>query len=81
MSNAADSHPVPEKWLEIVRAKVGMIRYGSVLITVHDGRVTQVELIERTRIGTEEGEAGRADAKPPAKAGVPPRPGGRPWRP
>jgi hypothetical protein len=36
-------------WLEIVRNNVSNLRFGSVQITVHDGRVTQVESIEKTR--------------------------------
>lgn len=38
-----------EAWLEVVRRKVAGIRFGSVQITVHDGRVTQVESLEKTR--------------------------------
>jgi hypothetical protein len=37
-------------WLEVVRRKVGSLRFGSVQITVHDGQVTQVESVEKTRI-------------------------------
>ncbi len=37
------------EWLEIVRKNVAALRFGSVQITVHDGRVTQVESIEKTR--------------------------------
>ena len=37
------------EWLEIVRNNVSNLRFGSVQITVHDGRVTQVESIEKTR--------------------------------
>lgn len=36
-------------WLEVVRLNVANLRFGSVQITVHDGRVTQVESIEKTR--------------------------------
>ncbi len=36
-------------WLPIVREKVARLKFGSVQITVHEGRVTQVESIERTR--------------------------------
>ena len=36
-------------WLEVVRQNVANLRFGSVQITVHDGRVTQVESIEKTR--------------------------------
>lgn len=39
-----------EEWLNVVRKKVKQLQYGSVQITVHDGRVTQVESIEKTRI-------------------------------
>jgi hypothetical protein len=37
------------EWLEIVRKNAANLRFGSVQITVHDGRVTQVESIEKTR--------------------------------
>jgi len=36
-------------WLEVVRQNVANLRFGSVQITVHDGRVTQVESVEKTR--------------------------------
>jgi hypothetical protein len=36
-------------WLEVVRQNVAGLRFGSVQITIHDGRVTQVESIEKTR--------------------------------
>jgi hypothetical protein len=45
-----------QRWLEVVREKVRTIRFGSVQITVHDGRVTQVEAIEKTRIDPERPE-------------------------
>lgn len=41
-----------ETWLEVVRQKVAGIRFGSVQITVHEGRVTQVESLEKTRFST-----------------------------
>lgn len=43
-------------WLEVVRNNVSNLRFGSVQITVHDGRVTQVESIERTRFVTARNE-------------------------
>ncbi len=46
-----------ESWLEIVRRKVSAIRFGSVQITVHEGRVTQVESLEKTRIAPEKAES------------------------
>lgn len=36
-------------WLEVVCQNVANLRFGSVQITVHEGRVTQVESIEKTR--------------------------------
>jgi len=36
-------------WVDVVRENVENLRFGSVQITVHDGRVTQVESIEKTR--------------------------------
>lgn len=38
-----------EPWIDVVRQKVAAIRFGSVQITVHEGRVTQVESLEKTR--------------------------------
>ncbi len=40
------------EWLEIVRQTVVSLRYGVVHITVHDGRVTQIEKTEKRRQDT-----------------------------
>lgn len=37
-------------WLQIVRQKVEALRFGVVQIIVHEGRVTQIESTEKTRI-------------------------------
>ena len=37
-------------WLKLVREKVESLRFGTVQITVHDSRVTQIERTEKTRI-------------------------------
>lgn len=58
-----DSHS-PEPWLEVVRQKVAAIRFGSVQITVHEGRVTQVESLEKTRFATAGDEPTDAARKP-----------------
>ncbi len=57
---SAESQPNlnTQKWIDIVKSKVGQIRYGTVQITVHDGRVTQIELNEKTRVDPEEGRSG-----------------------
>jgi Uncharacterized small protein len=45
---AASTH-LPD-WLAIVRAKVESLRFGVVQIVVHDGKVTQIERTEKTRL-------------------------------
>jgi hypothetical protein len=41
--------PAAPDWLGVVTTKVRALRFGVVQITVHEGRVTQVEVAERTR--------------------------------
>ncbi|MBN8456824.1 MAG: YezD family protein [Verrucomicrobia bacterium] len=50
------------EWLEVVRQKVAKLRFGSVQITVHDGRVTQVESIEKTRFAPKPRDARESQA-------------------
>ncbi|GGD74988.1 YezD family protein [Paenibacillus nasutitermitis] len=38
-----------QEWLERISAQVNGLEYGSVLITVHDGRVVQIDRTERRR--------------------------------
>jgi len=45
-----NQEPPAEVWLDIVRQKVDAMRFGSVQIVVHEGRVTQVESTEKTRL-------------------------------
>lgn len=51
-SSDAAEH-VDEDWLQVVREKVSKLKFGSIQITVHEGRVTQLESIERTRFSTD----------------------------
>ncbi len=51
------------QWLELVRARVSGLRFGTVQIVVHEGRVTQVESTERFRLPAEFApQDSRADA-------------------
>lgn len=46
-------------WIALVREKVAGLRYGVVQLVVHDGRVTQIERTEKTRLpATREPQAG-----------------------
>ncbi len=42
-------------WLEVARQKVQNLRFGSIQITVHEGQVTQIESVEKTRFPTQKG--------------------------
>ncbi len=65
MDSTTSKRPVRDDaktdWLEIVRGYVTNLRFGSVQITVHEGRVTQIESIEKTRFvaAREEGDSGK----------------------
>jgi len=37
-------------WIEVIKEKLGGLRYGQILLTVHDGRIVQIERTEKTRL-------------------------------
>ena len=46
------------EWLRVVQEKVESLRFGVVQLVVHDGRVTQIERTEKTRLsGTRDASA------------------------
>ena len=44
-------------WLALVREKVESLRFGVVHLIVQDGRVTQIERTEKTRLSTDSAPA------------------------
>jgi len=44
------SAPAKAEWLRVVQEKVETLRFGVVQLVVHDGRVTQIERTEKTRL-------------------------------
>lgn len=46
----------PPDWIALVREKVESLRFGVVQLIVHDGRVTQIERTEKTRLAAASGE-------------------------
>ena len=48
ISDSDQAHLSPQ-WLSIVRDRVHSLRFGTVQIVIHEGRVTQVDSTERTR--------------------------------
>ena len=65
MTATLHQEPTSESWLEIVRQKVEAMRFGSVQIVVHEGRVTQVESTEKTRLPDAEPAARSTKRKSP----------------
>lgn len=49
IDHASASSSLPDG-LALVREKVESLRYGVVQLVVHDGRVTQIERMEKTRL-------------------------------
>ncbi len=49
IDSTSDSSALPD-WIAIVREKVESLRFGIVQLVVHDGRVTQIERTEKTRL-------------------------------
>jgi len=47
---AAPASPAAPDWLELVREKVAALRYGVIQLVIHEGRVTQIESTEKTRL-------------------------------
>ena len=37
-------------WIEVIKEKLGGLRFGQILITVHEGRPVQIERTEKTRL-------------------------------
>lgn len=51
LTSKPKSAPVPAfDWIELVREKAGLLRYGSLHITIHDGRITQIDVLEKHRL-------------------------------
>lgn len=49
VSSSASPTEIPD-WLALVREKVESLRFGVVQLVVHEGRVTQIERTEKTRL-------------------------------
>jgi hypothetical protein len=56
MSFKAENHSAEQpndtepEWFRLVRQNVSSLKFGTVQITVHDSRVTQVERSEKVRL-------------------------------
>lgn len=50
LSSTQNGVPSEEGWLKVVERQVEALRFGSVQITVHDGRVVQIEATVKVRL-------------------------------
>ncbi len=50
LAESSSAAPALPAWLDLVRQKVANLRFGQVYIVVHDHQVTQVEVLEKTRL-------------------------------
>jgi hypothetical protein len=66
---SSEAKATAPNWVQVVQDQVGAIRFGIVLITVHDGRVAQVERTEKVRFDRLSGDAhpGAAKSSPEGK--------------
>jgi hypothetical protein len=51
-----DSAPLPPALLQELRKALGSIRYGSIELVIHDGRVVQLERRQKVRFEPEPSE-------------------------
>ncbi|MNZ57041.1 hypothetical protein D3C78_750060 [compost metagenome] len=58
---------VDQQWLERIAEQVTGIQYGQVTITVHDGRIVQIDRTERTRYEGPARKQTPPDEQQPAK--------------
>jgi len=50
LADAADAGSPAERVLALVSEQLARIRYGSIALSIHDGRVVQIEVSEKTRL-------------------------------
>ena len=39
-----------QNWIQVIKENLAGLRYGQILLTVHDGRIVQIEKTEKTRL-------------------------------
>lgn len=64
MSLPDSSVPDFTQWVGLLEQKIASIRFGSIQIIVHEGRITQIESTEKIRLSHESPGARRSSARP-----------------
>jgi len=49
MTDSSNNHPA-DSWTRLLAEKLRHLRYGTIQLTVHDGRIVQMDCTERTRL-------------------------------
>jgi hypothetical protein len=52
-SGSTENAQADNKWIPLVEEKVRALRFGIVQITIHNGKVVQIDSTERTRMEIE----------------------------
>jgi hypothetical protein len=55
-----------ENWEQAVQEAIRSLRFGSVVVVVHEGKVTQIEKREKIRPEDRQGAAGQTKASHPS---------------
>lgn len=53
MSLSNNASPDFTQWVNLLEQKIASIRFGSIQIIVHEGRITQIESTEKIRLPNE----------------------------
>ena len=51
LSKRPSNEAISEDILHIIREKARALRFGAISLTIHDGRLTQLEITEKRRFG------------------------------
>ena len=51
LSKRQSNDAIPDDILNIIREKARALRFGVISLTIHDGRLTQLEITEKRRFG------------------------------
>ena len=52
--HAEPQTPSEPRWLEVIRECIGNMRFGTIQVVIHEGRVTQVDATHRTRLSPDQ---------------------------
>ncbi len=48
------------EWLSLIERRINGLRFGAIQIVIHEGKVTQVEITEKTRFAQNQSRTGES---------------------